>query len=155
MPTDIEKMSREIARSASVDGYSLWRMQKDVNNQIFALDRNRFPVPIQLARLRATIAKARELRQSREHSPDGNEGTRTSRIFAAQAVKGFDEFDFVDHYRALGGLRLAVDVGSAIKVRQWNRDTPEAEDFWMRGWTALDRIRQSAVAWALLVRGRY
>jgi hypothetical protein len=154
MPTDIEKISREIAGSTSFDGYSLWRMQKDVNNQIYALERNRFPLPFELVRLRAIIAKARELRQSRERSANANESTRPPKI-EAQQVKGFDEFDFVDHYRALGGLRLAVDVGSAIKVRQWDKDTPEAQDFWMGGWTGLDRIRQSAVAWALLVRGRH
>jgi hypothetical protein len=154
MPTDIEKISREIARSPSFDGYSLWRMQKDVNNQIYALERNRFPLPMELVRLKAIIAKARELRQSRECLSEANE-SRPPKTIVAQQVKSFDEFDFVDHYRALGGLRLAIDVGSAIKVRHWNKDTPEAEEFWIRGWTALDRIRQSAVALALLVRGRY
>ncbi|GLS35465.1 hypothetical protein GCM10010869_10530 [Mesorhizobium tianshanense] len=155
MPTDIEKMSTEIASSTSFDGYSLWRMQKDVNNQIFALERNQFPVPIELARLRAIIAKAREFRQSRGRSREANTSTRPPEIVTAQAAKSFDVFDFVDHYRALGGLRLAVDIGLAIKVRQWNKDTPEAEDFWTRGWTALDPGRQSDIARALLVRGRY
>ena len=155
MPTDIEKISRRIAGSASFDGYSLWRMQKDINNQIFALDRTRVPVPIELMRLRAIIAKARELRQRRDRSPDSNEGSRPPNFATAKTAKNFDEFDFVNHYRALGGLRLAVDVGSAIKIMQWNKDTPEAEEFWMRGWTTFDQLRQSAIAWALLVRGRY
>jgi hypothetical protein len=155
MSTDIEKISREIARSPSFDGYLLWRIQKDVNNQIYTLERNRFPLPIELVRLRAIIAKARELRQSRDRLPNANERDHTPKIVAALAAKNFDEFDFVDRYRALGGLRLATKVGPAIKVGQWGKDTPEAEDFWIRGWTALDRIRQSAVACALLVRGRY
>jgi hypothetical protein len=73
----------------------------------------------------------------------------------AQPLKSFDEFDFVDRYRALGGLRLAMDVGDGVEIRQWDKDTPEAEDFWVRSWAALDRTRQSAIAWALLVRGRY
>jgi hypothetical protein len=154
MPSDIEKISREIARSTSFDGYSLWRMQKDVNNQIYVLGRNRFPLPIELVRLRAIIARARELRQGSERSPNANE-TRPPKFFVAQPLKSFDEFDFVDRYRALGGLRLAMDVGDGVEIRQWDKDTPEAEEFWIRGWTALDRTRQSAVAWALLVRGRY
>jgi hypothetical protein len=155
MPTDIEKISRKIAGSASFDGYSLWRMQKDINNQIFALGRTRVPVPIELARLRAIIAKARELRQGRDRLPDVSEGSRLPKIFTVQTAKNFDAFDFVERYRALGGLRMAVDVGSAIKVRQWNKDTPEAEEVWTRGWTTFDQFRQSAVAWALVVRGRY
>ncbi|WP_353646623.1 hypothetical protein [Mesorhizobium sp. WSM2239] len=53
-------------------------------------------------------------------------------------MKSFDEFDFVDRYWALGGRRLAIAVGAAIEIRQWDMDTPEAEDFWVRGWTALD-----------------
>jgi hypothetical protein len=154
MPSDIEKISRALARSTSFDGYSLWRMQKDVNNQIYALDRKRFPLPIELVRLRAIIAKARELRQSQERLPNADE-THPLKTTALQQVKSFDEFDFVDRYRALGGRRLAIDVGAAIEIRQWDKDTPEAEDFWVRGWTALDRIRQSALAWALLLRGRY
>jgi hypothetical protein len=113
-----------------------------------------FPLPIELVRLRAIIARARELRQSSEHSPNANE-TRPPKTIAAQPLKSFDEFDFVDRYHALGGLRSAMDVGDGVEIRQWDKNTPEAEDFWVRGWTALDRTRQCAVAWALLVRGRY
>lgn len=155
MPTDIEKISRKIAGSASFDGYSLWRMHKDINHKIFTLHRSRSPVPIELVRLRAIIAKAREFRQDRHRSQEANEGIPRPKIFSEQTAKSFDAFDFVDHYRALGGLRLAVDFGSEIKVRQWNKDTSEAEEFWMRGWKALGQTPQSAVAWALLVRGRY
>jgi hypothetical protein len=154
MPNDIEKLSGEIARSTSFDGYSLWRMLKDVNNQIFALHRTRAPVPIELARLRAIIARAQELRQTRDRSREAP--ARQPEIVTAPAIGSFDAFDFVDHYRALGGLRVAVDMGgSAVEIRQWNKDTPEAADFWMRGWGALGPRRRLAVARALLIRGRY
>lgn len=155
MPKDIESISKKIAGTASVDGYSLWRMQTDLNSQIFALAKNNVPVPIELARLRASIAKARELRRGRNRAPGAVEWSRPPKIPAAQTAKTFDEFDFVDRYRALGGRRVAVDFGPAIQVKQWSKDTPEAEVFWMRSWTGFDQIRQCAVAWALLVRGRY
>lgn len=154
MPRDIEKISGEIARSATFDSYSLWRILKDVNNQIVTLNRTRAPVPIELARLRAIIARAQELRQTR----DWSRNARSPHADAASAAMagGFDAFDFVDHYRALGGLRMAVDMGDrAVDIRQWNLDTPEAADFWARGWFAFDIGRRAAVARALLIRGRY
>lgn len=155
MPRDIEKISGEIARSATFDSYSLWRILKDVNNQIVALNRTRAPVPIELARLRAIIARAQELRQTRDWSRNARRrhGDAAS---GAMASGGFDAFDFVDHYRALGGLRMAVDMGDeAVDIRQWNLDTPEAADFWARGWSGFDAVRRAAVARALLIRGRY
>ena len=68
------------------------------------------------------------------------EGREQPDLCVAQPLKSFDEFDFVDRYRALGGLRLAIDVGDGVEIRQWDKDTPEAEDFWVRSWAALDRI---------------
>lgn len=154
MPRDIEKISGEIARSATFDSYSLWRILKDVNNQIVTLNRTHAPVPIELARLRAIVARAQELRQVRGWSR--NARPRHADAASSAMAGGFDAFDFVDHYRALGGLRMAVDMGdSAIDIRQWNLDTPEAADFWARGWAGFDPGRRAAVARALLIRGRY
>lgn len=156
MPTEIERISGKIARSPSFDGYSLWRILKDVNNQIFELQRARSPIPIELGKLRAVIAKAQELRQKPGLSrPVGALRPVKSR-FDWAASSGFDPFDFVDHYRALGGCRMAVDMGRArVEIRRWNEDTREAEDFWVRRWAVLGPRERSAAAEALLLRGRY
>ncbi|WP_044548609.1 hypothetical protein [Mesorhizobium japonicum] len=154
MQNNISQISQEIARSTSFDAYSFWRIQRDIDDQVFALARNRTPIPIELARLKDVVAKARVLRRTNLRSRDTDASSLLPEI-TVQTFQGFDPFDFVARYRALGGLRLAVDVGFAIEVRQWDKDTPEADSFWIRGWTALDQKRQSAVARALLVRGRF
>jgi hypothetical protein len=155
MPTEIERISGKIARSPSFDGYSLWRILKDVNNQIFELQRERSPVPIELGKLRAVIAKAQELRQKPSLSRSVT-GHPADNRFDWTTVAGFDPFDFVDHYRALGGCRVAIDIGRArIEIRQWNEDTNEAEDFWARRWAVLGPRERSAATQALLLRGRY
>lgn len=154
MQNSIWQISEEIARSTSFDAYSFWRIQKDIGDQVFALAKNGSPIPIELARLKDVVAKARVLRRSHLRSRDADESLLPE-IFTIQTFQGLDPFDFVAHYRALGGLRLAVNVGYAIEVRQWNKDPPEADNFWIRSWTALDQKRQSAVARALLIRGRF
>lgn len=156
MPTEIERISGKIARSPSFDGYSLWRILKDVNNQIFELQRTRSPVPIELGKLRAVIAKAQELRQK----PNLSRSVEVARCAEIRldwtAGSVFDPFDFVDHYRALGGCRVAVDMGRArVEIRRWNEDTSEAEDFWARRWAVLGPRERSAATQALLLRGRY
>lgn len=154
MPTEIERISGKIARSPSFDGYSLWRILKDVNNQIFELQRARSPVPIELGKLRAVIAKAQELRQ-KPHLSRSVAAARSAEI-RFDWTSGFDPFDFVDHYRALGGCRVAVDMGRAkVEILRWNEDTSEAEDFWTRRWAVLGPRERSAAAQALLLRGRY
>lgn len=153
MPTEIEKIAGKIAHSPLFDGYSLWRVLKDVNNQMFDLQRKRAPIPIELVRLRVIIAKAQKLRRGRGHSSPA--AGRPSQI-RVHAPDGFDPYEFVDHYRSLGGRRLAVDMGrTKIEIRHWNEDTQEAADFWARRWGALAAREQSAVAQALLLRGRY
>ena len=153
MPTDIERISGKIALSPSFDGYSLWRILKDVNNQIFTLQRERSPVPIELGKLRVVIARAQEMRRR----PGLSKTAVTAEArFEMPAATGFDPFDFVEHYRALGGCRMAVDMGRLkIEIRQWNDDTYEAEDFWRRRWASLGPRERLAVARALLLRGRY
>ncbi|MGI6851900.1 hypothetical protein [Mesorhizobium sp. 1B3] len=156
MPTEIERISGKIARSPSFDGYSLWRILKDVNNQIFELQRARSPVPIELGKLRAVVAKAQELRQKTSLSRSVGAARSAGTRFDWTATSVFDPFDFVDHYRALGGCRVAVEMGRArVEIRQWNEDTSEAEDFWARRWAALGPRERSAAAQALLLRGRY
>lgn len=153
MPTEIEKIASKIAHSPLFDGYSLWRVLKDVNNQIFDLQRKRAPIPIELVRLRVIIAKSQQLRRARTSF---RPATRRAPQIRVHAPEGFDPHDFVDHYRSLGGRRLAVDMGRAkIEIRHWNEDTQEAADFWARRWGILAAREQSAVAQALLLRGRY
>lgn len=153
MPTEIEKIASKIAHSPLFDGYSLWRVLKDVNNQIFDLQRQRAPIPIELVRLRVIITKSQQLRRGRV--PSRPAAVRAPQ-FRVHEPGGFDPYDFVDHYRSLGGRRLAVDMGrTKIEIQHWNEDTQEAADFWIRCWGALVARERSAVAQALLLRGRY
>lgn len=155
MPTQIERISGKIARNPSFDGYSLWRILKDVNNQIFELQRTRCPVPIELGKLRAVIVKAQEMRRKSGWPRSAAAHPMEMRI--DRLVAGdFDPFDFVDHYRSLGGCRVALDMGRAsVEIQRWNEDTNEAEDFWKRRWAALGARERAAAAEALLLRGRY
>src|SRR5918995_989443 len=111
MPEDNEKTAWKIANSQSFDGYSAWRMLKDINNKLFALERSKSAVPLELVRLRWLIVRARELRKRSEKSiaVPAEEARRTSGRSAL--AEGFDAFDFVDHYRALGGRRTAWAMG--------------------------------------------
>jgi len=154
MPSDIETISREIAKSGSLDGYSLWRALKDINNQIFVLEGDKSPVPIELVRLRRIIIKARAFR--RNCIPGrAAAGALKAPMKTRIAADDFDAFDFVDHYRALGGRREAVDMGGTIETCQWDEDTPEAQQFWVEQSGRLSSRQRVEIARCLLERGRY
>jgi len=113
MPTEIETISRKIARSPLFDGYSLWRILKQVNNRIFDLQRKRCPVPIELGKLRAIIVRAQELRRKSGWSPPAAARPAEVRIDLPVA-DGFDPFGLVDRHRCRAGGRGALnsEVGS-------------------------------------------
>lgn len=157
MPDKMEKIARDIAQNQAFDGYSAWRMLKEVNSEIFRLERNKSAVPIGLVRLRWLISKARELRK-RAEDDQGHSGTTGSggKCTAASAVAdGFDAFDFVDHYRALGGRRVAWAMADRIRLGAMDDDTPDAARFWTRTWSNSGSSRREAISNALLIRGRY
>lgn len=66
MRRDIERIAREIAESKLVDGYTLWRAMKEVEDRIYRLERTRSPLPIELLRARRIVQRSRELRRGRQ-----------------------------------------------------------------------------------------
>lgn len=155
MPKTIDRLSQELARSGAVDGYSLWRALKSVNDELFLVQRQGGPIPVELLRLRAIIIKAREYRRRRS-DPDSRPLARyRPRWRKPLTDNAFDPFDIVDHYRALGGTRQAVDVGGVIEIVQGEDDWPEAAEFWARQMAALNPSQQKKLAVCLLERGRY
>jgi hypothetical protein len=150
MALEIDRIAQRIARSRETDGYKLWRTQKDLDTELYQLASARQPIPLKLARMRAIIAKAREFRNSAAYRP-------VEEIYQHKARNlkgGFDPYDFIDHYRALGGRREAAKVDGAIIVRAWNEDTPEAEALWNGTMARLEYRLQREVATCLLERGR-
>lgn len=150
MTIEIDRLSQRIARSRHADGYKLWRTQKDLDTEIYQLVSAKQPIPFELARTRAIIAKARAFRNSAAYRP--LQEIHEQRMWNLKS--GFDPYDFVDHYRALGGRREAAKADGAVIVRAWNEDTPEAEEFWNRTMARLGNQVQREVATCLLERGR-
>jgi hypothetical protein len=132
------------------DGYKLWRTLKDLDTELYQLASARQPIPLELARMRAIVAKARAFRNSAAYRQ-----VEEIHDHKARNLKGgFDPYDFIDHYRALGGRREAAKLDGAVIVRAWNEDTPEAEALWTSTMARLDNRLQLKVATCLLQRGR-
>jgi hypothetical protein len=123
MTLEIDRLSQRVARSRHSDGYKLWRTQKDLDAKIYQLESAKQPIPFELARMRAIIARARAFRNSATYQPLQEVDEQR----AWSPVGGFDPYDFVDHYRALGGRREAAKVEGDIVIRAWNEDTPRSE----------------------------
>jgi len=153
MAKDIDRISLRIATSRAFDGYSAWRMLKSIDHEIEALGTSNAPVPIELARLRSIIARARALRRRRP--PSAEPALAEARAEPATRRCRFDMADFVDRYRALGGRRLALDLGAEIEIRQWDRDTDEAAELWEAMWRRATPAEREVLAIALLWRGRF
>jgi hypothetical protein len=107
-----------------------------------------------LLRMRAIISKARALRQGDQPRAENLPSSQLSRN-KPLVTPAFDAFDFVDHYRALGGMREASAWGDTIDINQWNEETPEAAEFWNRRFPRLTHVQRDAVAASLVLRGRY
>jgi hypothetical protein len=59
MPSDINQLSRRLAKNPLSSDYDFWRALRDLNHEIYATGKRGDPVPIDLLRLRATFRKAR------------------------------------------------------------------------------------------------
>lgn len=158
MPDENDETARKIANGRSFDGYSAWRMLKDINDQIFDLGRNKSAVPIGLVRLRWLIVRARELRGRLDVGQGPAVDGSRKKVFGRRAggiEEGFDAFDFVDRYRALGGVRVAWAMGDGIRLGPMEGDTEEASQLWLSVWSKAPTPRREAIMEALMVRGRY
>jgi hypothetical protein len=153
MPADVDAIARAVARSKWLDGYTLWRTLKDVEAELYALQRAQIPVPFGLVRMRAIIRRARALR---DKIPGGLEGAGSAHLESATAQTGpdFDPFDFVDPYLALGGRREASVRNETMGISQFNEETPQAAEYWSRGFSKLSRQQRHAVATCLFLRGK-
>jgi hypothetical protein len=150
MTLEIDRLSQRVARSRHFDGYKLWRTQKDLDAKIYQLESAKQPIPLELARMRAIIARARAFRNAATYLPPQEVDEQR----AWSPAGGFDPYDFVDHYRALGGRREAAKVEGDIVIRAWNEDTPEANELWNKTMGRLGTRSLLEVAVCLLERGR-
>ncbi|WP_149762702.1 hypothetical protein [Neomesorhizobium albiziae] len=150
-----EKIAKRIAHNQAFDGYAAWRMLKDINSEIFSLERNKSAVPFELVRLRWLIVRARELRKASEDNKRARPSLVPRLPIEPQAADEFDAFEFVDRYRALGGRRIAWVMGERITLGPTDSDTPEARELWLRIWSPSAPTVRNAISEALLVRGRF
>lgn len=161
MPKEIEELSYAIANGNIIDDYSLWRIAKDVESEIYNINRAKEPLPFEIVRLRAILRRARALRKNKPvekqlSQKKHNEGPQPHlRHKQPQLDAVFDPFEFVARYRNLGGLRVATGWGEKIRIHLWNEETPEAAEFWQQRFNALSLRHQNMVAASLLDRGRF
>lgn len=123
MPIDEDGMSEAVARCRSLDPYSLWRALKDLENEIYCINRAKEPIPIEMIRMRAVLLRARGKGADPSASISADPPSSLPRNCATSREAGFDVFDFVDRYRALGGLRVAIAWGENVRIFAWNRDS--------------------------------
>ena len=154
MAIDDDGMSRAVARCRSLDPYSLWRALKDLENEIYSIKRANEPIPIEMIRMRAVLLRARGKKADPSASISVDPPSSLPRNCATSREARLDVFDFVDRYRALGGLRVAIAWGDNVRIFAWNRDSQEAAEFWDRCFPALSHDEQEAVAACLLELGR-
>ncbi|WP_353646635.1 hypothetical protein [Mesorhizobium sp. WSM2239] len=145
---------RAVGQYRSLDPYVLWRALKDLENEIYSLERANEPIPIKMLRMRAAMRKAKEKGAIILAMAPLNPPNALSRNNTRSIRPSFDPFDFVDQYRTLGGLRRAIAWGENVRVFAWDEDSREATDFWDQRFPALSRDEQQAVAACLLERGR-
>ena len=154
MSAEVDAIAQAVARAKWLDGYTLWRTLKNLDDELFLIDRAQAPVPMGLHRMRAIITRARALRrgdQSRGETLPSLQLNRNEPL----VTPALDAFDFVDQYRALGGMRQASAWGDTININQWNEETPEAAEFWNQRFPRLLHVQREAVAASLMLRGRY
>ena len=88
MTLEIDRIAQRIARSRETDGYKLWRTQKDLDTKLYQLASARQPSPLELARMRAIIVKARAFRNSAAYRPV----QELHQVMARNLKGGFDPY---------------------------------------------------------------
>lgn len=64
MTLEIDRIAQKIARKPRCRGLQTLADQKDLDTELYQLASARQPIPLELARMRAIIAKARAFRES-------------------------------------------------------------------------------------------
>lgn len=59
----IVKLAQSIAYDQNIDGYSIWRMSRDIGNDLFSAKKKLGVIPIELARLHLILSTALKLRE--------------------------------------------------------------------------------------------
>ncbi len=62
MTSDINRLTRRLARNPLATDYDYWRALRDLNDEVYALSKRREPIPIELLKLRATLRMKRAAR---------------------------------------------------------------------------------------------
>lgn len=65
MSKKIDEISVAIANGKILDDYSLWRITKDLDSELYKLNRAHEPLPFEIVRLRAILRRARALRKKK------------------------------------------------------------------------------------------
>ncbi|WP_159592014.1 MULTISPECIES: hypothetical protein [Chelativorans] len=62
MKVDVKRMSERLARDASVSDYEVWRALKALDEELYQIETQRDPIPIDLVFARAILRRAQEAR---------------------------------------------------------------------------------------------
>lgn len=65
MKVDIKKLAQRLANDATISDYEFWRALKTVDDQLYRIDRQHRPIPIDLVFVREIIRRARRKRLQR------------------------------------------------------------------------------------------
>lgn len=60
----VGSMATKLAFDVDISDYEIWRSLKNIDNDIFQIERKRLPVPLHLVRWRGALAKAYSKREA-------------------------------------------------------------------------------------------
>jgi hypothetical protein len=63
MKIDVAQLSSRLASDHSISDYDFWRALKTINNELYRIERQRLPIPMQMIYAREIIKTARRKRQ--------------------------------------------------------------------------------------------
>lgn len=66
---EAKALSDGLARSHEITDYDFWRAQKSIEDELYWLERNRRPIPIDLIYVRAIVRTARQKRLFLAYDP--------------------------------------------------------------------------------------
>ncbi|RST84856.1 hypothetical protein EJC49_18645 [Aquibium carbonis] len=62
MTSDINRLTRRLAKNPLMTDYDFWRALRDLNDEVYALTKRGDPIPIELLKVRATLRRKRAAR---------------------------------------------------------------------------------------------
>ncbi|WP_367718591.1 hypothetical protein AB2N04_09795 [Nitratireductor sp. GISD-1A_MAKvit] len=69
MNEEAKALSESLAHTHEISDYDFWRALKSIEDELYWLERNRRPIPIELVYVRAIVRTARQKRLFLEYDP--------------------------------------------------------------------------------------